>query len=220
VSPNTVTLLFLFSVTALIISVFSFFYFKSYLKRRTSQERILSELQEEVNFILKSINETTERDITLIEGREKDLKSLLEEIDKRLKIYLREMDHARNLPPSPKGEVPLRNAEEVYRELGKNRYRTNRHPAPQAGEAEKKIETQKKAESGDAFPLPDFDLKKETDTSPAPAAGTPSIGEQIHSLLRSGLSEAVIASRLGISIAEVEFASAILERRSSIAGSN
>jgi len=206
-NPNTVTLLFLFSVTALIISVFSFFYFRSYLKRRTSQERILAELQEEVNFILKSINETTERDITLIEGREKDLKSLLEEIDKRLKIYLREMDHARN-------------AEEVYRELGKNRYKMNRHLARQAAEAENKIEAQKEAESGDAFPLPDFDLKKEADTSPAPQAAAPSIGEQIHSLLRSGLSEAVIASRLGISIAEVEFASAILERRSSIAGSN
>jgi len=203
VNPNTVTLLFLFSVTALIISGFSFFYFKSYLKRRTSQERILSEFQEEVNFILKSINETTERDITLIEGRERDLKNLLEEIDKRMKIYLREMDRARK-------------AEEAYQELGKNRYRMNMRQASQAAEAEKKIETQKAPEAGDAFPLPDFDLKTETNASPA---DVPSMGEQIHFLLRSGLSEEAVASRLGISIAEVEFASTLLERRSSVAGS-
>ena len=192
-NPNTVTLFFLFSVTALIISVFSFFYFKSYLRRRTSQERILSELQEEVNFILKSINETTERDITLVEGREKELKRLLEEIDKRMKTYLREMDSARK-------------AEEAYKELGKNRYRMNRHPAPQAAEAEKKVETLKAPESGAAFPLPDFNLKKEASL---PQVGTHSIGEQIRSMLRSGFSEAAIASRLGISIAEVEFASAL-----------
>jgi len=202
VNPNTVTVLFLFSVTALIISVFSFFYFKSYLKRRTSQERILSELQEEVNFILKSINETTERDITLVEGREKDLKRLLEEIDKRMKTYLREMDSARK-------------AEEAYQELGKNRYRVNRHPAPQAAEADKKTETQKSPQAGGAFPLPDFDLKKEAFS--LPQVGTPSVGEQIRSLLRSGFSEAAIATRLGISIAEVEFASALASSAKSAA---
>ena len=190
-NPNTVTLFFLFSVAALIISVFSFFYFKSYLKRRTSQERLLSDLQEEVNLILKSINEITVRDITLIEEREKDLKRLLEEIDKRMKTYLREMDSARK-------------AEEAYQELGKNRYRMNRRPAPQA---EKKAETQKTPEAGAAYPLPDFNLKKEA--SPLPQAGAPSMGEQIRSLLRSGFSEAAIATRLGISIAEVEFASAL-----------
>jgi len=206
VNPNTVTLLFFLSVTALITSVFSFFYFKSYLKRRTSQERILSEFQEEVNLILKSINETTERDLTLIEERKKDLKTLLEEIDKRLKIYLREMDHARK-------------AEEAYQELGKNRYRMNRRPASQPAEAEKKNEAQKAPESGEAFPLPAFDLKTETNTPPAPKADAPPMGDQIHSLLRSGFSEEAIASRLGISIAEVEFASALLERRGSVATS-
>jgi hypothetical protein len=146
---------------------------------------------------LKSINETTERDITLIEGREKDLRKLLDEIDKRLKIYIREIDQARN-------------AEEAYQELGKNRYRINRRPVSQAIENEKAEEEEKAPESGAAFPLPDFDLKTETD-----ASSLISMGEQIHSLLRSGFSEAVIASRLGISIAEVEFAAALLKRRGS-----
>jgi preprotein translocase subunit YajC len=191
---NSITLSFLFSLFALAISFFSFFFFRSYLKRRTSQERILSELQEEVNFIMKSINEITDRDITLIEGREKELKSLLEEIEKRLKTYIREMDQARN-------------AEEVYKELGKNRYSINKRLASQAAESEKAAGEKKAPEA--AFPLPDFELK----TAPEPS---PTIREQIHSLLRSGFSETVIASRLGISIAEVEFAVALFERRDSI----
>jgi len=202
-NPTVISLSFLFSLFALIISVFSFFYFRSYLKRRTGQERILSELQEEVNSILKSINEVTERDITLIEEREKELKSLLGEIEKRLKTYIREMDNARN-------------AEEAYQELGRNRYRINKQLALQAAGSvnaysEKAVEKEKVNESCAAFPLPDFDLKAE------PAL---SIREQIHFLLRSGLSETAIASRLGLSIAEVELAAALLERRGSITGSS
>jgi DNA repair exonuclease SbcCD ATPase subunit len=192
VDTAVINLSFLFSLFALIICVFSFFYFKSYLKRRTGQERILSELQEEVNFILKSINEITERDITLIEEREKELKSLLDEIEKRLKTYIREMDQARS-------------AEEAYKELGKNRYTINRQQVLQAS-ALQAAEKERPPETGTVFPLPDFDLKTEPESAP-------SIKEQIHSLLRSGLSETLIASRLGISIAEVEFATALLERR-------
>jgi DNA-binding CsgD family transcriptional regulator/preprotein translocase subunit YajC len=195
VNPSTIGLSFLFSLAALIVSIFSFFYFRSYLKRRTSQERILSELQNEVDLILKSINEITERDITLIEDREKELKGLLTEIEKRLKTYIRELDQARN-------------AEEVYQELGKNRYKISK----QAAESEKAAEREKAPETGAAFPLPDFDLKPEPESSL-------SIREQIHSLLRSGLSDAAIAFRLGISIAEVEFAAALLERRGSVSGS-
>jgi preprotein translocase subunit YajC len=195
----------LFSLFALIISIFSFFYFRSYLKQRTSQERILSELQEEVNFILKSINEVTERDITLIEEREKELKSLLEEIGKRLKTYIKEVDQARN-------------AEELYKELGKNRYAINKQLASRSAEAEKAADREKTAKADAAFPLPDFNLK----TEPEPSASIKkerTIREQVQSLLRSGLSEATIALRLGISIAEVEFAAALLERSGSIAGS-
>ena len=171
----------LLSASALIISIFSFLYFKSYLKRRTGQERILAEFREEVNIILKSINEATDRDISLIEEREKNLKNLLEEVEKRLKVYIREMDGRKE------AEKTLAALEKkppaTYEALGKKLYRAN---------------------ISDAAPK----------AEPQPEAAPPSsIGEQIRSLLRSGLSEAAIASHLGISIAEVEFAAALLERR-------
>ena len=170
----------LFSFAALLISCVSFFYFKSYLKRRTGQERILAELREEVNNILKSINETTDRDISLIEEREKKLKSLLEDTDKRLKIYIREFESRRQ-------------ADEAYRELGKNRYRI----------AAAETVPEETAPVNDA----------PAETAAVPAAASIPIAEQIHSLVKAGITPPLIASRLGISIAEVEFAAAILERR-------
>ena len=206
----------LLSALAFVISVFSFFYHRTYIKTRTSQERLLAELREEVNSILKSINETTDRDISLIEEREKTLKNLLEEIDKRLKVYVRELEVRRG-------------AENAYRELGKNRYRFSedsqresdlRSKSDSRGESESGGEKQNRSAASreaasqvkPAFPVPEFEVKPE----PAPGKppeNPPPVGEQIFSLVRAGFSVPAIASRLGISIAEVEFAAALLERR-------
>jgi len=187
----TVYIPLLLSTTALIISVASFLFFKSYLKRRTSQERILAEFREEVNNIIKSIAETTDRDISLIEDREKKLKNLLDEIDKRLGLYIREMEqynkaekaHAA-LPALEKKPAP------TYSALGKKRY---------------KGDIPKPAAADDSVP----ETSPLLDTPP-PAL---SVSEQIRALMRSGLTDAAIASRLGISIAEVEVATALFERR-------
>ena len=202
----------LLSVTALVIVVFSFIYLKSYLKRRTSQKRILSEFQEEVNNILKSINETTDRDISLIEGRERELKNLLEEIERRLKTYIRELERTKKAEKvhaalsqtvqDPVDKESKTAAGKAYQELGKKRYKLNRQKIPQPAEAGHP------AEPSSSFPLPDFKVKSETNPPQAP-----STGEQIRSLLLSGFSPPVVASRLEVSIAEVELAAALLERR-------
>jgi len=209
----------LLSALAFVISVFSLFYFRSWLKARTGQARILAEMREEVNSILVSINETTDRDISLIEEREKNLKALLEDIEKRLKVYVREVEVRRG-------------AEEAYRELGKNRYRppqtANGKPdlndELEGGEPETRREAVQQKRNGDtrdaapqakpkkAFPIPEFEVKSES-VSGLPQENPPPLGEQVLSLVRAGFSVPVIASRLGISIAEVEFAAALLERK-------
>ena len=63
-----------------------------------------------------------------------------------------------------------------------------------------------------AFPVPEFKVKSEA-VPGEPGENPPPLGEQILSLVSAGFSVPVIASRLGISIAEVEFAAALLERR-------
>ena len=212
----------LLSALAFIVVVISFLYLKSYIRVRTSQERLLSELREEVDSILKSINETTDRDISLIEEREKNLKNLLEEIEKRLKVYVREVRVRRE-------------TEDAYRELGKNRFRFHQASRSEADslresaslrESEALSEGVQQNQPGDsreadpqakanpAFRIPEFEIKSEVPPGPLPES-PPSIGEQIRSLVSAGFPVPVIASRLGISIAEVEFAAAILERRGS-----
>ena len=194
----------LLSALAFVISVFSFFYYRNYIKTRTNQERFLSELREEVNSILKSINETTDRDISLIEEREKNLKSLLEEIEKRLKVYIREVEVRRG-------------AEEAYRELGKNRYRFHQEPLRESDSRSESDspEAAPQVKPNPAFPIPEFEVKPQVPPGKPPES-LPPVGEQIFSLVRAGFTVPAIASRLGISIAEVEFAAALFERRDAL----
>ena len=210
----------LISALAFSISFVSFIYFRSYLKRRTSQERILAELQEEVNSILKSINDTTDRNISLIEDSEKKLKNLLSEIEKRLRVYVREMERFGNVrtletritDATPHGPVQGTESHgtadkptaEKYSELGKNRYRLNKPSQNQVAQPAEATEAPKAPEP--TFPIPNFDIKPET-------AEKPPLAEQVRSLLRSGFSAAIVAGRLGVSIAEVELAAALLELR-------
>jgi hypothetical protein len=187
----------LVSAAAALIAVISFLYLKSYLKRRTDvlfiQDRLLSDIREELNGILRAIDEATDRDISLIEEREKNLKTLLEEIDKRMGVYIRESEKRREADNAyaALSSMPL----QKRAALKKSGTGPDEIPAP-------------------AFPLPGFSLKP---GSGEPSGGKPSVGssrgEQINQLLRAGFSPQVIASRLGISIAEAEFAAALLERR-------
>ena len=180
-------------------------------------------MQEEVNGILKSINETTERDITLIEERERVLKNLLAEIEKRLKTYIREMETRREAEDAyaalgqknQAASVPPARSQAAYEELGRNRYRgikARQEEAPQSTAAVPQEEKSPPPEiANPAFPLPSFTVNPDSDDSSP--GDPPSTGEQIRELIRAGFTAPVIASRLGISISQVEFAEALLERR-------
>ncbi|MDR0719538.1 MAG: hypothetical protein LBF78_07885 [Treponema sp.] len=67
---------------------------------------MLSEIREEVNRILARIDEITEQDVSLFEEKEKSLRALLEETDKRIKVYTRDLERSLS-------------SEKAYRELGK-----------------------------------------------------------------------------------------------------
>ena len=197
----------LISGATLLFVIVSFLYLRAYLIRRTGQERILAEFREEVDKILMALDQTTERDISLIEEREKKLKAVLEDIDKRLNLYIRELG---NLRENGESYAELRqkaaSSGQSYQELGKNRYRHYSQEAPPADSTPQDNSPDRNGpdSSSPAYPLPDFKLNE-----------SPSKGSQIRDFLKSGLAPPIIASRLGISIAEVEFAAALLERRES-----
>ena len=90
----------------LIIWTLGFLYIRNYLNRRTGSRRILAEFQEEVDKLIAEINSATDRGLTLMEDRISSLKVLLEETDKRIVTYKREMERRKM-------------HEDAYAELGK-----------------------------------------------------------------------------------------------------
>ena len=213
--PVAVPLAVLLSALALVISVISFFFFKSYLKRRTGQERILAEFREEVSSILRLIDETTDRDISLIEEKEKSLKTLLEEIDKRLKLYIRELDK-RHEAEETHAALVSKTQSISYEELGKARRRISRQESPPASttaaEPAPAYMPVAAASASAAVPAPGVASASAAAPEAAETAPLP-VNEQIRELLRAGYAPRGIASRLGLSVAEVEFATALMERK-------
>jgi DNA-binding NarL/FixJ family response regulator len=83
---------------ALIVALFAGGYLAVYLllkrklARALSAAAILGEVREEVNRILVELNQTTNRNITLIEDRIRSLNELLGKADKRLALLAREAE--------------------------------------------------------------------------------------------------------------------------------
>ena len=180
------------SSLAFLISLFSFFFFKSYLKRRTSNEYILSEIEEEANQIIKTINQATERDISIIEERQQNLRLLIKETEKRISVFNKEVERLQDTE-AVKAQISVSNqqspekqksSEEAYQELGKKRYQIKDQPD---------------------LPLEDPPTEQEAGDIPP--------NEQIIALLQAGFSVPLIAASLKISIAEVEITAALLEDR-------
>ncbi|MDR3337012.1 MAG: hypothetical protein LBT16_07395 [Treponema sp.] len=86
----------IFSAVSLVFSVFSFLFLRSYIKRRTGSERILAEFREEADNIKLEINQATVRDVDLVEDRVKTLRTLLEDADRRIAVYARELERRRS----------------------------------------------------------------------------------------------------------------------------
>jgi hypothetical protein len=81
----------IFSIASFALSVFAFLFFKNYLKRRTGSERILTEFRDEIDAMITELNEATVRDETLVEARVKTLRALLEDTNRRIGTFTREL---------------------------------------------------------------------------------------------------------------------------------
>jgi hypothetical protein len=178
-----------FSILSMVLWLFSFLYFRSWLKRRTARAQLVSEIQEDVATIVTELNRITERDISLLEERENSVKALLEEAEKRFKVYARELDRSKS-------------AEKTYQELGKNRLLRTLEVLPDR-------EPTGDAQAALASPPP-----PEKPAEPAAVQGEAiPLRDQVRELAKTGLSSRIIASRLGVSITEVELIMDLLGRR-------
>ncbi len=200
---------------SLILWAVSFLYFRSYLSRRTSAQRVLSEFRDEVDKLVAEIDAATDRDVQLVEDRMKALRALLDEAEKRVGTMRR--------------EVERRSSEErAYAELGKRArplslFPSDEAPAPPpaarpeprepASLQEPALSPTAKSTAGREFrTAPEDGESKEARFIRAQmqiAPKEPPFAERVAELSRAGFSAEIIAARLGKTVGEVDLAIAL-----------
>jgi hypothetical protein len=83
------------AVISLVLCVAFFFYFRRYVDRKTSADRFLADYRTEVYRLIAEIDAVTDRNLRLMEDSVKSLKQLLEDTDKRISVYTRELERSR-----------------------------------------------------------------------------------------------------------------------------
>ena len=168
---------------------FLFFYLKWYIKKRASVSGQLEEYRTEVNKLKVEINSVTERNLDLIEDKVKKLKEILEEADKRVSVYAGELEKSR------RGEA-------LYTSLGRGiraALRTEGAPASALLSPERPQDVSPEPPANSAQPA-------EEEPTASKSHSKRQIRTSIDLLLNEGLSPDQVASRLDISIAEVNLA--------------
>lgn len=196
---------FIFSVASLILWAFSFLYVRSLILKRTSKDRILAEFRDEVDRLIADIDAATDRDIGLIEDRLKTLKALLDETDKRILSYSKELQR-RSMQEQAYADLGRRqgSARPVQRNPIIQERQDSLFDENKAGSltAEKTVHAEETPrETPQPIPTPRF-VKAETEIKPKP----PSFSEQVLELYLAGFSPELIASKLKVTVAEVDLA--------------
>ena len=184
------------SVSSLFLCILFFIYCKSYIKRKIKAETIVTEYREELQKLLTEIEQKTDRDALLIEDRIKIHNGILEDVDKRISLNIREVDKRRV-------------HEEAYIELGRSQ---NPMDLPSSVAVQKPPKAHEQESAQIQEPAPTENKSPRIVISPQQIVPKPPpIAEQVAELAKAGLSSRLIARRLGVSISEVELAIGISE---------
>jgi len=203
------------SIFCLVFCLLFFFYIKWHIKRKFSASELLAEYRSEVYRLNAEINAVTDRDSMLVEERIKKLKEILEDTDKRVKVYVQELERSRT-------------GEALYTSLGKGIRAALKTPAeippetsPPDHAPKLTLVRQEKAPFDFSVPV---SAHAPSPSPSAAAAPSPALHEprphskrqirgQIEELVKENLSPPEIASRLRISIAEVELAMSLMNNK-------
>jgi len=201
------------SIVCFALCLFIFFYLKWDIKKRTSASG-LKEHRIEVAKLIAEINAVTDRDLQLIEDRVIKLKSMLETVDKRIALYEKDMEEFRQ--KKPEGNQPVSS---LYTNLGRGIRSALETPASaQVLQTEHPFESRQLSlalHSSSSKDIQDEQIKASAPAKPKKTAAqgykeAPPSKKQIRShidmMLNEGISAEEIASKLEISIAEVNLA--------------
>jgi hypothetical protein len=193
------------SIFCLVFCLLFFFYIKWYIKRKVSASELLDAHRSEVYRLTAEINAITDRDSILVEERIKKLKEILEDTDKRVKVYVQELERSRT-------------GEALYTSLGKGIRAALKTPAdsppssdraPEFGAQSPKLTLVRQEKTPSAPPYSPSPSAASAQHEPKPYSKW-QIRGQIEELVKENLSVQEIASRLKISITEVEIAMSMM----------
>jgi len=188
------------SIICFALCLLMFFYFKWYIKKRTSFSG-LEERQSELAQLIAEIDRITDRDSQLVEDRVNKLKTLLHDVDKRIALYEKDLE---NLP-----KFNSEKSETLYTSLGKGIRAALADSAMPNAAAESSV-TKINTAVTPAVLNTEGRAQQKTGEQGSSAPGSPlskrHIRVQIDILANDGLPPDEIAKRLNISIAEVNLA--------------
>lgn len=197
------------------------------IRRATSAAAQIAELREEVSRLVVELNQTTERNVALIEDRISGLTEILAAADKKIGLLHREIEkhdvgtqvysrlvegrqqavQAREqVPPAP--QVPPLSVELSEKADRRPGARSPAAPGQDAAGGERAAQRQARSESG----------ARATVSGSAPVEGASprqDLHQRVMMLSRSGFSAALIAGRVGIPLGEVELIISLERQRMS-----
>jgi hypothetical protein len=199
------TLSLIFSASSLILCGFFFLYFRGYIKRKTAAEQLLADYRTEVHRLIAEIDAATDRDALLVEERIKNLRKVLEETDRRLSVYVRELERSRS-------------SEAAYLKAGRNAGLGPIGPAETPAKPAESLKVPAPAEQDEVQPPPVQTAPAQPPLAQAMPAQAPvkerPLRERIADLAAEGLSPEQIAAELDLSFSEVDLALNLLNRAS------
>ena len=186
------------SLISLCLCVFFFFFFRWYIKQKTAARELLVDYRTEVHNLIADIDTATDRDSLLVEERIKTVKQLLEDTDRRIAVYVRELQRSRN-------------SEMMYSSLGRG-IRVALDSSPPQGTAPETPDALFPSEmlvTQEAPKPPEKKAARESTNQPAgkrQKKQKTKLKTHIAEMSAKGLDPHEIASRLGLSLAEVDLA--------------
>jgi len=191
-------------IVSVSFNIVIFLYLKWYIKRRTSGAALLPEHRTEINRLIADIDAATDRDSLLVEERIKKLKEILDDTDKRISVYVKELEKSRT-------------GEALYTNLGRGIRAALKTEIPPAQQPQPVPAVRSVTDAKESAPLQQTPpLGISVTPQPAEPAKPPSkrqIRAQIDQLANEGVPPEEIASRLDISIAEVDLAMNLRRRK-------
>jgi len=184
------------SAASLCLVVFSFLFLRRYIVKKITARELLADYRAEVHQLIADIDAATDRDALLVEERINTLKKTIEDTDRRISVYMKELQRSRE-------------GEAMYASLGRGiRAALDSKPPQLENTSHGGTEgTEKKEE------------REITREEPPTGGGgskrgvkKPKLKVQIAELAAQGVPSHKIASRLKLSIAEVELALNLLHR--------